>query len=118
MCVYSKDVVMSVDTKGFLAYEGGATEWSAGANSHPGGAGTLTTKFSGITVNTGGLYTNHHLSFGITVYGSYWGEYQLTPISNNGGQITYYAVCHNDSNSDFCGYNNVKYLQDFAMEHI
>lgn len=113
----SKGIAVYIRTKGFIAYEGGPTEWSASVNTHPGTATTLTTQFSGITVNNGGIETDHHLNAGITVNGNYWGAYDLMQIKS-GSQTNYYAVCHSDSNSNYCGSTNWQYMTNFAMDHI
>lgn len=85
---------------------------------NPGLSGTLTTKFANVVVNTGGYYSKNLEHMGITVNKNYWGEYDLTSISNTDNKIMFYAVCHNDSNSNYCGPDNWRYMTDFAMAHI
>lgn len=69
-----------VHTKGFLAYEGGPTSWSASSDIHPYAAKTLTTTFSGVKSNFD-VNSNH---VGLTVQGSYWGDFPMYFLYQSG----------------------------------
>jgi len=82
-----------IQTKGFLAYEGGLTEWSPNAQEHPSGSRVLTIKFANVVVNIGGIDTANKQHIEITVNGNYWGEYDVMQIQDSSSKsITPFAI--------------------------
>lgn len=111
-----KDLGFAYHTKGFLAYEGGATVWSAGADVHATTAHSMTTTFQGIKAH----FDKEDQTIGLQVHGNDWGKYPMRNfVYEYYGKMQYYYVCHTDSNGpNFCTADRVKFFKDFAVEHI
>ncbi|KAG0277610.1 hypothetical protein BGZ96_002794 [Linnemannia gamsii] len=111
-----KDLGFAIHTKGFLAYEGGATVWSNGPDVHATTAYSMTTTFQGIKAH----YDKASGNIGLQVHGADWGAYKMKLFKYEGyGKYQYLYVCHTDSNGpNFCSEDRVNYFKDFAVGHI
>lgn len=111
-----KDLGFAYHTKGFIAGEGLASEWSSGANVHATTASGMTTSFSGINA----YFDKSNNVLSINYKGTDFGQYPMHVFkSENFGNLLYYSSCHRDSNNpNFCNDDSVKYYENFAVDHI